>query len=79
MKILAPILCFLLLAEPVLPQRDTTFRIETNIVTVNVTVLDKDGKPIENLKKEDFELYEDGKLQKLQAVDFQKLQSNILR
>ena len=40
--------------------------------------LDKDGKPIENLKKEDFELYEDGKLQKLQAVDFQKLQSNIL-
>ncbi len=78
MKILAPILCFLLLAEPVLPQRDTTFRIETNIVTVNVTVLDKDGKPIENLKKEDFELYEDGKLQKLQAVDFQKLQSNIL-
>jgi VWFA-related protein len=78
LKILSPLLCFLLLAEQALPQRDTTFRIETNIVTVNVTVLDKDGKPIENLKKEDFELYEDGKLQKLQAVDFQKLQSNIL-
>jgi len=68
----------LLLAEPAVPQRDTTFRIETNIVTVNVTVLDKDGKPIENLKKEDFQLFEDGKLQKLQAVDFQKLQANIL-
>ncbi len=61
-----------------MPQRDTTFRVETNIVTVNVTVLDKDGKPIENLKKEDFQLFEDGKLQKLQAVDFQKLQSNVL-
>ncbi len=68
----------MLLAEQAVPQRDTTFRIETNIVTVNVTVLDRDGKPIENLKKEDFELYEDGKLQKLQAVDFQKLQSNVL-
>jgi len=68
----------LLLAEPAVPQRDTTFRVETNIVTVNVTVLDKDGKPIENLKKEDFQLFEDGKLQKLQAVDFQKLQSNVL-
>jgi len=78
LKILSPVLCLLLLAETALPQRDTTFRIETNIVTVNVTVLDKDGKPIENLKKEDFELYEDGKLQKLQAVDFQKLQANVL-
>lgn len=71
-------MCLLLLAEPAVPQRDTTFRVETNIVTVNVTVLDKDGKPIENLKKEDFQLFEDGKLQKLQAVDFQKLQSNVL-
>jgi VWFA-related protein len=78
LKILSPILCLLLLAEPAVPQRDTTFRVETNIVTVNVTVLDKDGKPIENLKKEDFQLFEDGKLQKLQAVDFQKLQSNVL-
>jgi VWFA-related protein len=78
LKILPPLLCFFLLAEQAVPQRDSTFRIETNIVTVNVTVLDKDGKPIENLKKEDFELYEDGKIQKLQAVDFQKLQSNIL-
>jgi len=78
LKILSPVLCLLLLAETALPQRDTTFRIETNIVTVNVTVLDKDGKPIENLKKEDFQLFEDGKLQKLQAVDFQKLQSNVL-
>jgi VWFA-related protein len=78
LKILSGLLCFLLLAEQAVPQRDTTFRIETNIVTVNVTVLDRDGKPIENLKKEDFELYEDGKLQKLQAVDFQKLQSNVL-
>ncbi len=78
MKKLAPILALLLAVDPALPQRSPSFRIETSVVTVNVTVLDKDGKPIENLKKDDFELYEDGKIQKLQAVDFQKLQSTVL-
>ena len=79
MKLLSPLLALLLFAESALPQRkDPTFRLETSVVTINVTVLDKDNKPIENLKREDFELYEDGKLQKLQAVDFQKLQSNLV-
>ena len=68
----------LLIGQLALPQRNSTFRIETNVVTVNVTVLDKEGKPIENLTRDDFELYEDGKIQKLQAVDFQKLRSNVL-
>jgi VWFA-related protein len=67
----------LVLLKPALPQ-DAHFSLTTNVVTVNVTVLDKDGKPIENLTKDDFLIYEDGKLQKLQAVDFQKLQSNVM-
>jgi VWFA-related protein len=71
------LLATLLLLDPAFPQ-DAHFSIQTNVVTVNVTVLDRDGKPIENLKKEDFEIFEDGKLQKLQAVDFQKLQSNLM-
>ena len=45
---------------------------------VNVTVLDRNGQPIPNLTKPDFEVYEDGKLQKLQAVDFQRLNSTTL-
>jgi hypothetical protein len=49
----------------------------TNVVVVNVTVLDRNGKPIENLTKNDFELYEDGKLQKLQAVDLQRLDNKL--
>jgi VWFA-related protein len=48
------------------------------VVIVNVTVLDRQGKPIPDLTKADFELYEDGKLQKLQAVDYQKLSGNVL-
>ena len=55
-----------------------TFSATTNIVIVNVTVLDRNGKPIENLTKNDFQVFEDGKLQKLQAVDLQRLNSKVL-
>ena len=71
-------LALLLAVQPALPQQRATFSTTTNIVIVNVTVLDRNGKPIENLKKDDFELYEDGKLQKLQAVDLQHL-ANVVR
>ena len=73
MKYLGTPLAFLLAVQPVLPQQRPTFSTTTNVVVVNVTVLDRNGKPIENLTKDDFQLYEDGKLQKLQAVDFQHL------
>ncbi|MBL8206637.1 MAG: VWA domain-containing protein [Blastocatellia bacterium] len=42
---------------------DQTIRIETQVVQVEVTVTDKQGKVIRDLKREDFELKEDGKLQ----------------
>jgi len=66
-----------LLIQPVLPQR-ATFSTTTNIVVVNVTVLDRDGKPVENLTKNDFQLFEDGKQQQLQSVDFQRLTNRTL-
>jgi VWFA-related protein len=59
-------------------QRRATFSTTTNIVVVNVSVLGRDGKPIENLTKDDFQVYEDGKLQKLQAVDLQRLRNDAL-
>lgn len=42
---------------------DQTIRIETQVVQVEVTVTDKQGKVIRDLKREDFELKEDGKPQ----------------
>ncbi len=67
-------------AEPAVPQgvprqttRRPTFSLTTNVVIVNVSVLDHDGKPIENLTKDDFQLFEDGKLQTLQSVDLERL------
>jgi VWFA-related protein len=77
LKPFTPLLALLLILQPVFPQ-DAHFSLTTNVVTVNVTVLDKEGKPIDNLTKDDFLVYEDGKPQKLQAVDFQKLQSGVL-
>ena len=50
-----------------------TFTSTLNLVIVNVSVTSRNGKPIDNLTKNDFQLYEDGKLQTLQSVDFQRL------
>jgi VWFA-related protein len=51
----------------------TTFKAETSLVVVDVTVKDKSGKPIEDLKQNDFTLLEDGKPQKISVFEFQRL------
>lgn len=53
--------------------RRPTFSLTTNVVIVNVSVLDRNGKPIETLTKDDFQLFEDGKPQTLQSVDLERL------
>jgi VWFA-related protein len=78
LRFLASLLSVVLILQPLLAQQKATFSATTNVVIVNVTVLDRNGRPIPNLTKDDFLLYEDGKLQKLQAVDFQNLKNDIL-
>jgi VWFA-related protein len=75
-----PLLLAALLAGPGIDgqQPRATFSTTTNIVVVNVSVLDRNGKPIENLTKDDFQVFEDGKMQKLQAVDLQHLTNDSL-
>jgi Ca-activated chloride channel homolog len=48
---------------------DTTIKVDVKLVNVFVTVTDDHGAPIGNLKKEDFDLEEDGKEQKLAVFD----------
>lgn len=49
------------------------FTTTSNLVIVDVTITDKSGKAIDNLKKEDFTILEDGKPQKISVFDMQRL------
>lgn len=49
--------------------KDDVVRITTNLVQIDVVVT-KDGKPVPNLKAEDFELYEDGHRQAITSFAF---------
>ena len=52
---LSPKWGWLLVASMALPQPRATFTTTTNVVVVNVTVLDRNNKPVENLTKDDFQ------------------------
>jgi len=46
-------------------QEPTRVRVRVEVVNVPVTVVDKHGRPVIDLNKEDFEVYEDGVLQNI--------------
>lgn len=48
---------------------ETTIKVEVKLVNVFVTVTDERGAPIASLKKDNFELQEDGKAQKIAVFD----------
>jgi Ca-activated chloride channel homolog len=50
-------------------QDDKPLKLQADLVAVDVTVTDKDGNIIRNLKAEDFVIYEDGKAQKLEFFE----------
>jgi VWFA-related protein len=49
--------------------RPFTMRVDVELVTAEVVVLDKKGKPVHDLKKDSFRLYEDGKQQEIVSFD----------
>jgi VWFA-related protein len=51
------------------------FRVETDVVLVNVVVRDKSGAIVGGLKKEDFTLFEDGKQQRVASFDFEQAET----
>lgn len=58
--------------------KNPTFQTTTNLVIVNVTVRDKSGKLLDNLKKEDFVLTEDEKPQTIAVFESEHLSSDAL-
>jgi VWFA-related protein len=51
------------------PSAEATFSARTELVTVPVIVTDKSGSHLQNLKKEDFIILEDGKEQKIASFE----------
>ena len=51
--------------SPIKEKDDDVIKVNTEIVTLTATVTDKNGRPRTDLKRDDFNVYEDGALQKL--------------
>ena len=49
---------------------DDVVKISTSLIQINATVTDKKGNAVGNLKPEDFEIYQNGKRQKITNVTF---------
>ncbi|HEV7429325.1 MAG TPA: VWA domain-containing protein [Thermoanaerobaculia bacterium] len=67
-RFLTAVVSFALFAVPCIyaqnfgPLPPLTAHVDVNVVNVDVTVTDRSGKPVMNLSRGDFEIYEDGKL-----------------
>ena len=74
-KAVAVLLTFVLLcaASPSQQQSDYVFRTGSELVLVNVTVRDKNGKFVQGLKPEDFTILEDNKPQKVVSFDVENV------
>src|SRR5580700_5829636 len=73
-KILAMLLALALVVSSAPSQQaDYTFRVQTDLVLVNVTVRDKSGNIVRGLKSEDFTIVEDNKPQKIVSFDVENI------
>jgi VWFA-related protein len=72
-KLLLILTCALAYGQPP-KEEEPVFRSDTRLVVQQVTVKDKDGKPIENLTAKDFVLTENGVAQNISFVEFQQLE-----
>jgi len=65
---------FLCVTFTIAAQDEAVFRADTRLVVQQVTVKDKDGKPIEGLTAKDFTITEDGVPQTIAFLEFQRLE-----
>ncbi len=57
-----------------IPKTTVKFEATTQLVIVNLSVKDRDGKLLEGLKPSDFTVIEDGKPQKIKVFEYQRLE-----
>jgi VWFA-related protein len=68
-KILTPILFMALLQGSLVSGQDPVVRLEVRLVQIEVRIT-RDGKPVDDLKLEDFILEEDGEVQKISHLEY---------
>src|ERR1700727_2655171 len=73
--VLSALVCASMLAQDQVP---ANFKTNTNLVIINISVKDKSGKAIEDLKKDQFTLLEDGKPQQISVFELQHLNGETL-
>src|SRR5215813_550741 len=57
-------------------QQNPTIKATTRLVVLNVVVTDRLGRPVSNLKKEDFSVFENGRLQSVDTFEASRAQSS---
>lgn len=62
---------------PAQSQPEEVVRIDTDLVSVDVTALDAQGKAVRTLKKEDFKLYEDGVQQPIALFNLERREDSL--
>lgn len=58
------------------PEPEETLVIETDLVNLNVRVVDRNNRPVPNLRKEDFKVYEDNVLQNIEFFSRAEVPTN---
>jgi Ca-activated chloride channel family protein len=61
-------------ALPAEKEPQEVIRIDTDLVPIDVTASDRNGRPVRNLRKEDFKLYEDGIERPIASFNVEKIE-----
>lgn len=69
-----------MIASAVLAAQDSPYTLKVDVasISLDVAVFDGSGTPVTNLSKEDFEIYEDGRLQQIQSFSPSASPYNVL-
>ena len=63
-------------ATPTIKEEDQIYKVETELVNLNVRVVDRNNRPIGNLRQADFKIYEDNVLQQIDFFSKSEVPTN---
>lgn len=67
MTVLAGCPCIAAYLQSQTPQNIPTFSVSVDLIKIPITVAGEDGAPVQDLRRNDFHIYEDGKLQEIRS------------